>query len=544
MTTLKSVEKSLLGRLIPIGGGGQGTVYRAPGFVPTAGGVRLPVVFKEYTKPFQKQLDAGALADLVDLRDGMPAADRKRLVGRTAFPLHRVVDGGSICGFTMIEVPGRFFHEMTFLRGPERTLGEVQHLLQTDPILGDRGLPVDDRLRLGFLLDVAETLELFHKRGLVVGDFSAKNLLFRLDRPGCFFLDCDAMVVRGRSALPQAETPGWEVQAGEKTGTLASDLYKLALLAIRLFAGDQIERNPARAPQLPSSLRRLATAGVSAAPSSRPDAARWCEGIGKALVNAPKTARRAPATPSVPRVPFVPTPTRISPPTPTAPPPVPPPAPRPVVPAGPPTVPVVAPSPAPRGGGLGKAVAVVAICGALVATVVVLISATTGHQTSTTGTSSSAGNTVPVKHEEVLAIDRLLTASAKSRSAVIRAVDQVDGCTKVGTGVSGLTKVVGQRKKEVAMAQKLSAAAIPGGDDLLTSLRNFLDESLASDRDFLSWARGVQEDGCAGSAAHDGDYRDALAKSDLAGDDKDDFITRWNPVASGEALSPRTADEI
>ena len=64
MTTLKAIEKGLLGRLIPIGAGGQGTVYRAPGFVPTANGARLPIVFKEYTRPFQMKLDeAGAVVD-------------------------------------------------------------------------------------------------------------------------------------------------------------------------------------------------------------------------------------------------------------------------------------------------------------------------------------------------------------------------------------------------------------------------------------------------------------------------------------------------
>ena len=82
--------------------------------------------------------------------------------------------------------------------------------------------------------------------GIAVGDVSPKNLLFTLaPRPECFLIDSDAMRLRGASVLPQAETPDWQVPPGEERGTAASDVYKLGLLAVRLFARDQTTADPA-----------------------------------------------------------------------------------------------------------------------------------------------------------------------------------------------------------------------------------------------------------------------------------------------------------
>ena len=82
----------------------------------------------------------------------------------------------------------------------------------------------------------------FHRHGVAVGDLSPKNLLFSLGPPvKVYFVDCDGMRL-GRSVLPQVETPDSavrDVNRTEELATPASDSYKLALLTLRLFAGDQ-----------------------------------------------------------------------------------------------------------------------------------------------------------------------------------------------------------------------------------------------------------------------------------------------------------------
>ena len=82
------------------------------------------------------------------------------------------------------------------------------------------------------------------------------------------------MRFRGRSVMPQLETPGWEVRAvspREELGTAASDSYKLGLLALRLLAGSQDTRDPARLPRaVPTTIQRLIEASLTLIPHGGP----------------------------------------------------------------------------------------------------------------------------------------------------------------------------------------------------------------------------------------------------------------------------------
>ena len=70
-----------------------------------------------------------------------------------------------------------------------------------------------------------------HELDVVVGDLSPNNLLFSTtSRPRCYFIDCDAMRVGGRSILPQIETQDWQApSAGEPIGTTYSRLLQVRL---------------------------------------------------------------------------------------------------------------------------------------------------------------------------------------------------------------------------------------------------------------------------------------------------------------------------
>ena len=207
------------------------------------------------------------------------------------------------------EVPDDF---RTTIRRPsgaqEKTLAQVQLLLNPDAYLAKRGIPLSDRHRYRLLAEAAETLAVLHGHGIAVGDLSPKNVLFALaPETRCFFVDADAMRLAGRSALAQAETPDWEVRAvsTEELATPQSDAYKFGLLVLRLLAGDQSTRDPARLPaRVPAAVRTLVERTLVPTPGSRPALADWAAPLRAAAT----TASAAVPTVPVPAKPAVPAP--------------------------------------------------------------------------------------------------------------------------------------------------------------------------------------------------------------------------------------------
>ena len=171
----------------------------------------------------------------------------------------------------MLAIPDQFYLQMRMSSGISRERGEFQHLLNSDDFLARKQIDLTDRRRYGLLREVAQALSAFHRHGIAVGDLSPKNLLFSYDPAlRVYFIDCDAMRFQGRSVMRQLEAPGWQVQAinpREELGTIASDSYKLGLLALRLLTGTQDARDPADLPRkVPVAVLELTAAALSADP--------------------------------------------------------------------------------------------------------------------------------------------------------------------------------------------------------------------------------------------------------------------------------------
>ncbi|MFD0574174.1 hypothetical protein ACFQ0T_39345 [Kitasatospora gansuensis] len=194
--------------------------------------------------------------------------------------------GGQTCGFLMRAVPDRFHFTLRTLaagnQGSPR-LATLEYLLNEDAYVAGIGLTVADRDRLLLLADLATTLDRLHRFGVTVGDLSPKNLLFTLTtKPECFLIDCDSARTDGATVLPQAETPDWHVPTGEERATRHSDTYKLALLAVRLFARDQNTTDPAALAAIDPALGALARASLGTDPAARPTPAAWAEHLASA----------------------------------------------------------------------------------------------------------------------------------------------------------------------------------------------------------------------------------------------------------------------
>jgi hypothetical protein len=264
---------------------------------------RWPVAYKEYNDDVRDAADMGALKAMVALIPALPGPTAEWLATIAAWPAAMVERGGRVSGFLMRAVPDEYYFDYPGFGGRvTRKLATAEFLLNDDSYASSIGLHVDERERLQLLADLAAKVSRLHALGIAVGDLSPKNLLFAAgtagSSPSCFLIDCDAMRINGRSVLPQAETPDWQVPAGEEKGTPRSDAYKLALVAVRLFARDQASRDPGVLPAgAEPKLAELADAALNGPAGDRPAPAEWAEYCQSAAAS-PRLVITPPAAPA------------------------------------------------------------------------------------------------------------------------------------------------------------------------------------------------------------------------------------------------------
>ena len=279
------VERDSLGTLSEIARGGQGRVFSFsadPSTLPAVGYTEL--LYKEYDSETLAEFDVSALVAQVCRAS---AITRCGLGRRLAWPLMLVTVGDIPTGFLMQRAPLVFSVELALPRGPERKLGELQYALNGPEYTAQMGLPLTDRWRALILRSVATEMSALHQQQITVGDLSPKNLLASFsDEPSCFFLDCDAMDVDGRSVCRQVETADWEVPPGERLATVHSDSFKFALLATRLFAQSQDAREVTAIARFDSVLGELAYRGLRPDPSARPRPDHWIPALDAAAATA------------------------------------------------------------------------------------------------------------------------------------------------------------------------------------------------------------------------------------------------------------------
>jgi hypothetical protein len=254
--------------------------------------------FKEYKPAWRGKVDFSALEAMAAFLGGRSFTEGSELVERVAWPTKIVTDAGASVGFLMPEVPAEFLVPIALPSGARQSvLAGFQLLLNPPSYLARLGISVTERDRYLLLAEIAESLALFHRYDIAVGDLSPKNVLFSLTpSPRCFFVDADAMRLAGRGAMDQAETPDWEIStvSSEELATLATDRYKLGLLVLRLLAGDQSTRDPgALPPSVPPAVRGLIVGALAVSPASRPAAADWVDPLRAAAAGASTTVSAA-----------------------------------------------------------------------------------------------------------------------------------------------------------------------------------------------------------------------------------------------------------
>ncbi|MGF1432583.1 hypothetical protein ACQRUO_39580, partial [Kitasatospora sp. LaBMicrA B282] len=160
--------------------------------------------------------------------------------------------------------------------------------------------------------------------------------------------------------------------------------------------------------------------------------------------------------------------------------------------------------------------------------------------------SSSAG---PNAQAEAQALDGLLARGESAKAPIGSAVAQVDSCpaaADITSAAQTFDSAAQQRDALLGELAKLNLADLPGGADAAATLKTAWQDSAGIDRSYAAWARTVATQGCGSSktAPTTADKQKADALNPQATQAKQDFVAKWNPIASTYNLTNRTWDRI
>jgi hypothetical protein len=304
--TQLTVAEQQLGPRTRLAAGANGVLwtlrdYRLPGDPRS-------LVFKQFQGASVATTLSG-LQTIVNKRHQLPEDRREALDRLAAWPLRAVLDAaGAAVGVLMHLIDDSFFTDFALPSGSrERGPREVQHLIYASEAARRTGVdvPADRDLysRLLICMHMAYAMTIIHGSGLVYGDLSSRNVLYRLrPAPTIMLVDCDAVRVRGSGVVvAQQNSPDWDApERGPQSQD--SDRYKLALFVLRCLTpgrGSSTNREPAAADGvLDSRGRYLMRAAVTGPPAERPTAREWllylCDRTGQAPLRTEPVVARQP----------------------------------------------------------------------------------------------------------------------------------------------------------------------------------------------------------------------------------------------------------
>lgn len=269
-----TVQKDSLRGLKKIAKGQQGTVYRVDS-VPTVPGLSGEIVYKSYSRTTLAEGGRSlrhAMPQLILLPDGMSDADQTKIRRHTVWPQALVIEGDEAVGILMRLIPDGFFFDLQKTAKKERTLLKSTYMLVPEVKKLERNIPPATAVeRLIFLLSALDIVAFFHRHSLIIGDFSANNLIasnpdgmaspgkrlfvpkfmdidgFRFGSTGApiqqlnspaWFTPETTAAIKERDRLIAAGAPAVQVsgaRAKANIQTTKSDVFKMGLLALRLF---------------------------------------------------------------------------------------------------------------------------------------------------------------------------------------------------------------------------------------------------------------------------------------------------------------------
>lgn len=186
-------------------------------------------LFKCYNDSTRTSLQPEILRNVAGWRAHQSPTDRAWLDEHGAWIRHVVDHNDEIVGVLIPIAPQQFW----VLRGDKPIPREGARLL--GKMANEEHFNLPHRLHLlGVLLN---EILWFHERDIVIGDIQLANILIG-GSTDVFLIDLDSAWVHGRSAFPLTENPRYAAPITYSIPTCETDLYKFALVAIKVLSLD------------------------------------------------------------------------------------------------------------------------------------------------------------------------------------------------------------------------------------------------------------------------------------------------------------------
>ncbi|MFJ7588315.1 hypothetical protein ACIQZO_13210 [Streptomyces sp. NPDC097617] len=163
------------------------------------------------------------------------------------------------------------------------------------------------------------------------------------------------------------------------------------------------------------------------------------------------------------------------------------------------------------------------------------------------GGKAATGGEAPVDpaRPQAVQLDKLLADSNDSRASVIKAVEDIKGCSNLDQAASDLRDAARQREELVTRLQELKLDQLPDHVKLSASLTKAWQSSGDADDSYAAWADDVDEDKCKdGKAKVTKNAADGNKSSGEATKAKESAATLWNSIAGKYGLTKRDKSQL
>ncbi|MCY0936131.1 hypothetical protein [Streptomyces sp. H34-S4] len=148
---------------------------------------------------------------------------------------------------------------------------------------------------------------------------------------------------------------------------------------------------------------------------------------------------------------------------------------------------------------------------------------------------------------QAVQLDKLLADSNDSRAAVIKAVEDIKGCSNLDQAATDLRDAARQREELVTRLKELKVDQLPNHAKLTAALNKAWKASAEADNSYASWADDVKADGgkCkAGKVRPTGNASAGNRSSGEATKAKESAAGMWNTIAGKYGLTKRDKSQL
>ncbi|MFE5627473.1 hypothetical protein ACFQ8S_36085 [Streptomyces virginiae] len=166
--------------------------------------------------------------------------------------------------------------------------------------------------------------------------------------------------------------------------------------------------------------------------------------------------------------------------------------------------------------------------------------------TASGGSAAPAGEApVDPARPQAVQLDKLLADSNDSRASVIKAVEDIKGCSNLDQASSDLRDAARQREELITRLQELKVDKLPDHARLTATLTKAWQASADADNSYAAWADDVDDDKCKdGKAKANKNAADGNKSSGEATKAKESAATMWNTIAAKYGLTKRDKSQL